>query len=118
MGHIEGAPRTQHILFPEVLDDYGAEENPAPCSDAFVDSLDLDALGFRHTQPAGTGRPSYSPGDLLKLYIYGYRNRLRSCRRLEQETYRHVELLWLLRKLHPDFKTVADFRWAAAHQER
>jgi transposase len=71
MGHIEGTPRTQQILFPEALDDYVAEGNAVRCIDAFVDSLDLDALGFRHTQPAATGRPSYSPGDLLKLYIYG-----------------------------------------------
>jgi transposase len=110
MGHIEGATRTQQILFPEALDDYVAEDNPVRFIDAFVDSLDLDALGFRHTQPAATGRPSYAPRDLLKLYIYGYMNRIRSSRRLEKETHRNVELLWLLRKLHPDFKTIADFR--------
>ena len=110
MGHIEGASRTQQILFPEALDDYVAEENPVRFIDAFVDSLDLDALGFRHTQPAATGRPSYCPGDLLKLYIYGYMNRIHSSRRLEKETHRNVELRWLLRKLHPDFKTIADFR--------
>jgi transposase len=110
MGHIEGASRAQHLLFPEVLDDYIAEDNPARFIDAFVDSLDLGALGFRRTRPAATGRPAYDPGDLLKLYIYGYMNRIRSSRRLERETYRNVELLWLLRKLHPDFKTIADFR--------
>lgn len=78
--------------------------------EAFVDSLDLDTLGFQRVQPAATGRPSDHPGDLLKLYIYGYLHRIRSSRRLEQETHRNVELLWLLRKLHPDFKTIADFR--------
>jgi transposase len=110
MGHIEGATRTQQILFPEALDDYVAEANPGRFIDAFVDRLDLDVLGFRHTQPAAMGRPSYAPGDLLKLYIYGDMNRIRSGRRLEKETHRNVELLWLLRKLHPDFKTLADFR--------
>jgi transposase len=114
MGHIEGSSRAPQILFPEVLDDYIAEENPARFIDAFVDSLDLDALGFRRTRPAATGRPPDDPGDLLKLYIYGYLNRIRSSRRLERETHRHVELLWLLRKLHPDFKTIADFRKANA----
>jgi transposase len=110
MSHIAGASREQQVLFPEVLDDYIAEENPVRFIDAFVDSLDLDALGFRRVQPAATGRPAYHPGDILKLYIYGYMNRLRSSRRLEQEAHRNVELLWLLRKLHPDFKTIADFR--------
>jgi transposase len=110
MGYIEGASRAQQILFPEALDDYIAEENPARFIDAFVDSLDLDALGFRRTQPAAPGRPAYSPGDLLKLYLYGYMHRIRSSRRLEKETHRNVELLWLLRTLHPDFKTMADFR--------
>jgi transposase len=115
MGHIEGAPRSQQMLFPEALDDYVTEENPARFIDAFVDSLDLDAFGFRHTQPAAIGRPSYSPGDLLKLYIYGSMHRIRSSRRLEKETHRNVELLWLLRKRHPDFKTIADFRKDNAH---
>jgi transposase len=110
MGHIEGASRAQHILFPEVVDDYIAEDNPVRFIDALVDSLDLDALGFRRTRPAATGRPSYDPGDLLKLYIYGYMNRIRSSRRLERETHRNVELLWLLRNRQPDFKTIADFR--------
>jgi transposase len=110
MGHIEGASRAQQRLFPEVLDDYIAGDNPVRFIDAFVESLDLPALGFRHGQPAATGRPAYRPGDLLKLYIYGYMNRSRSSRRLERETHRNVQLLWLLRKLHPDFKTIADFR--------
>jgi transposase len=110
MGHIEGASRVQHVLFPEVLDDYIAEEHPVRFLDAFVNSLDLDALGFRRTHPAATGRPSYAPGDVRKLYIDGYMNRIRSRRRLEQATHRHVEVLWLLRTRHPDFKTLADFR--------
>ena len=110
MGHIEGASRDQRLLFPDVLDDYIAAENPVRFIEAFVDSLDRDALGFRRVQPATTGRPSYHPGDLLKLYIYGYMHRIRSSRRLEQETPRNVARLWLLRTLHPDFKTIADFR--------
>jgi transposase len=110
MGHIEGASRDQRLLFPDVLDEDIAEENPVRFIEAFVDSLDLDPLGFQRVQPAATGRPSYHPGDLLKLYIYGYLHRIRSSRRLEQETHRNVERLWLLRKLHPDFKTIADFR--------
>jgi transposase len=110
MGHIEGASRAQQVLFPEALDDYIAEENPVRFIDAFVESLDLHTLGFRHVQPAATGRPAYHPGALLKRYLYGYLNRMRSSRCLERETQRNVELLWLLRKRHPDFKTIADFR--------
>jgi transposase len=91
MSHIAGASRDQQVLFPEVLDDYIAEENPVRFIDAVVDSLDLDALGFRRVQPAATGRPAYHPGDLLKLYIYGYMHRIRSSRRLEQETQRNVD---------------------------
>jgi transposase len=109
-GHIEGAARAQHILCPEVVADYIAEDKPVRFIDAFVDRLDLDALGFRRTRPAAMGRPSYDPGDFLKLYIYGYTKRLRSSRRRERETPRNVERLWLLRKLHPDFNTIADFR--------
>ena len=110
MGHIEGASRDQRLLFPDVLDDYIAEDNPVRFIEAFVDSLDLDTLGFQRVQPAATGRPSSHPGDLLTLSIYGSLHRLRSSRRLEQETHRNVELLWLLRKLPPDFKTIADVR--------
>src|SRR5687768_1355989 len=110
MGHIEGASRVQHMLFPEVLDDDIVADNPGRFIDAVVDSLDLDAFGFRRMQPAATGRPSYSPGDIRTLDIYGDMNRLRSSRRLEKETHRNVELLWRLRKLHPDVKTIADFR--------
>lgn len=110
MGHIQGANRHDVILFPERLDDYLAEANPVRFLDAFVDELDLEACGFRRAVPAATGRPGYAPGDLLKLYLYGYLYRLRSSRRLEQETQRNVELLWLLKKLRPDHKTIANFR--------
>jgi transposase len=110
MGHIEGSSRAQQILFPEVLDEYLAEENPARFSAAFGDRLDLEARGFRRPRPAATGRPPDAPGALRTLYISGYMNRLRSRRRLEREAYRTVARLWLLRKLHPDFNTSADFR--------
>ena len=110
MGFIHGANRHEEILFPERLDDYIAEENPVRFIDAFVDHLNLTTLGFQRATPAATGRPAYDPADLLKLYIYGYLYRLRSSRRLEQETHRNVELMWLLKKLRPDHKTIADFR--------
>lgn len=110
MSHIQGANRHEEIEFPQRLDDYIAADNPVRFMDAFVDALDLEALGFRHVVAAATGRPSYQPGDLLKLYIYGYLYRLRSSRRLEQETQRNVELMWLLKKLRPDHKTIANFR--------
>ena len=110
MSYIQGAARNQAVLFPEVIDEYITEDNPVRFLDAFVDSLDLKARGFARSEPAETGRPAYYPGDLLKLYIYGYLNRVRSSRRLEQETHRNVEVLWLLKKLQPDFKTIADFR--------
>jgi transposase len=110
MGYIEGSNRDQQVLFPETLDDYVGPENPVRFIDAFVASLDLAALGFQRATPNAIGRPAYDPGDLLRLYVYGYLYRLRSSRKLEQETHRNVELLWLLRKLRPDHKTIADFR--------
>jgi transposase len=110
MRYIEGHCRTQQLLLPDVIDDYVTEENPVRFIDAYVESLDLESLGVARAQAALTGRPAYDPRDLLKLYIYGYLNRIRSSRRLERETHRNVELLWLLRKLRPDFKTIADFR--------
>jgi transposase len=110
MGFIHGANRHEESLFPERLNDYIAEENPVRFIDAFVDHLNLTTLGFQRATPAATGRPAYAPADLLKLYIYGYLSRLRSSRRLEQETHRNVELMWLLKKLRPDHKTIADFR--------
>ena len=108
-GFIQGEARHQTTLFPEALDDYIKEENPIRVIDAFVDNIDLAGLGFK-TIPADTGRPAYHPSTMLKLYIYGYLNRIQSSRRLERETGRNVELMWLLKRLSPDFKTIADFR--------
>ena len=110
MTFIKGTPRSDVLLFPEAIDDYVSGDNPVRFIDAFVDNLDLEELGFSRTQPAQTGRPAYSPADLLKLYIYGYINRTRSSRLLEKESHRNLEVIWLMRKLHPDFKTIADFR--------
>jgi transposase len=108
--HIKGQSRTQATLFPEVLDDFVTDENPVRVIDAFVDSIDLASLGFEKVKTKATGRPCYHPGTMLKLYIYGYLNRIQSSRRLEKETHRNVELMWLLERLTPDFKTIADFR--------
>jgi transposase len=110
MAHILGHDRSQLLLLPEAVDDYVAADNPVRFIEAFVDGLDLAALGFIGTVPKATGRPGYAPADLLKLYIYGYLNRVRSSRRLEAETHRNIEVIWLLRHLKPDFKTIADFR--------
>ena len=110
MDYIRGANRNQVILFPESVEDYITEDNPVRFIDAFVSNLDLAALGFLHAQPGETGRPAYDPGDLLRLYLYGYLNRVRSSRMLERETKVNLEVMWLLGKLSPDFKTVADFR--------
>jgi transposase len=110
MTHILGHDRSQLLLLPEAVDDYVGAENPVRFIDAFVDGLELAALGFVGTVPKATGRPGYAPADLLKLYIYGYLNRVRSSRRLEAETHRNIEVIWLLRHLKPDFKTIADFR--------
>lgn len=108
-GFIEGASRTQATLFPDRLDDYITEENTIRVIDAFIDSLDLSGLGFK-TVSAETGRPAYHPSTMLKLFLYGYLNRIQSSRRLEREAGRNVELMWLLGRLAPDFKTIADFR--------
>lgn len=110
MTHLIGQDRCQTLLLPESLDDYVGPENPVRFIEAFVDGLDLAAAGFTRVQSKETGRPGYAPGDLLKLYVYGYLNRIRSSRRLEAETHRNVEVIWLLRHLKPDFKTIADFR--------
>ena len=107
---VEGAARAQSALFPECLDDWVDENNPVRVIDAFVDALDLAELGFERVAPAETGRPAYHPSLLLKLYVYGYLNRVQSSRRLEREAGRNVELMWLLSRLVPDHKTVADFR--------
>src|SRR5947209_20221312 len=118
MTHLVGHDRCQTLLLPESLDDYVGPENPVRFIDAFVDELDLAAAGFGRVQPKVTGRPGYAPGDLLKLYIYGYLNRIRSSRRLEAEAHRNVEVIWLLRHLKPDFKTIADFRRDNRHAFR
>jgi transposase len=110
MGYIHGQDRHQQMLFPESLDDYIDEANPVRFLDVFVNGLDLKALGFTHATPNQTGRPSYHPGVLLQLYRYGYLNKIRSSRKLEHESQRHLELMWLLHKLTPDVKTMADFR--------
>ncbi len=110
MAHICGFERNQLLLLPEAVDDYVGADNPVRFIDAFVERLDLVKAGFARVQPEATGRPGYAPGDLLKLYIYGYLNRVLSSRRLEAETHRNIEVIWLLRTLKPDFKTIADFR--------
>src|SRR6187431_2091198 len=107
---IEGADRTQVTLLPECLDDYIAEDNPVRVVEAYVEELDLQELGFEGAEPAATGRPAYHPAVLLKIYIYGYLNRIQSSRRLEREAQRNVELMWLTGRLTPDFKTIANFR--------
>jgi transposase len=110
MNHRTGLDRSQTLLFPERLEDYIAAENPVRFLDAFVASLDLHGLGFGKAHCANTGRPPYDPAVLLKLYLYGYLHRIRSSRMLEAECHRNVEVIWLLGKLAPDFKTIADFR--------
>jgi transposase len=110
MSYIEGESREQRILFPEVLDDYISEDNVVRFIDAYVDGLEIEELGFKQSAPKEMGRPPYDPRDLLKLYMYGYLNRLRTSRLLERECGRNLELIWLMRRLRPDFKTIADFR--------
>ncbi len=107
---IEGSDRSQISLFPECLEDYVAEDNPVRVVDAFVDQFDLSGLGFKRVDPSVTGRPGYYRSDLLKLHIYGYLNRVQSSRRLEREAARNVEVMWLVGRLVPDHKTIADFR--------
>ena len=107
---VEQADRGQRTLLPECLDDFIDESNPVRVIDVFVDSLDLAEMRFEGAEPAATGRPSYHPSVLLKLYIYGYLNRVQSSRRLEREAGRNVEVMWLLGRLAPDHKTIADFR--------
>src|ERR1700729_3745282 len=107
---VEGEERRQGVLLPEFLDDYVTEDNPVRVVEAFVDELELGALGFEGVQPASTGRPAYHPSTLLKIYLYGYLNRVQSSRRLEREAGRNIELMWLTGRLAPDFKTIANFR--------
>jgi len=108
-GFIEGEDRNQATLFPERLDDYVGEDHPVRVIDVFTDDLDVSGLGFK-AEPAATGRPGYHPKMMLKLYVYGYLNRVQSSRRLEREAQRNIELMWLTGRLAPDFKTIADFR--------
>jgi transposase len=107
---VEGADRSQSTLFPQYLEDWIGEDNPVRAIDVFVDELDLAELGFSGVEPEVTGRPSYHPSVLLKLYIYGYLNRTQSSRRLEREAGRNVEVMWLTGRLAPDHKTIAEFR--------
>jgi transposase len=111
MEYITGESREQALLFPEYIEDYIDENNATRVIDAFIKNLDLGALGFAKTELKDkTGRPPYAPQDLLKLYVYGYMNRIRSSRRLETESKRNLEAIWLLRRLRPDHKTIARFR--------
>src|ERR1700721_1081519 len=107
---VVGEDRSQSTLFPERMDDYLGEDNPVRAVDVFVDELDWARLGFGGVEPEATGRPAYHPATLLKIYIYGYLNRVQSSRRLERECQRNIELVWLTGRLMPDFKTIADFR--------
>jgi transposase len=110
MTPISGFERSQLLLLPEAVDDYSGADNPMRFIDAFVDEPHLAAAGFNHVEAKATGRPGYAPVDFLKLYIYGYLNRVRSSGRLEMERRRNFEVIWLLRSLKPDFKTIADLR--------
>ena len=107
---VEGEDRRQSLLLPDSLDDYVTEDNPVRVVEVFIEELDLDALGFEGMRPAVTGRPAYHPSTLLKIYLYGYLNRVQSSRRLEREAQRNIELMWLTGRLAPDFKTIANFR--------
>jgi len=107
---VEGEDSRQSYLLPETLDDYVTEDNPVRVVEVFIEELDLDALGFEGVHPASTGRPAYHPSTMLKLYLYGYLNRIQSSRRLEREAQRNIELIWLTGRLAPDFKTIANFR--------
>jgi transposase len=109
-GFVQGADRQQTTLFSECLDDWIDESNPIRAVDVFVDALELRDLGFDGVDPAATGRPAYHPSAMLKLYIYGYLNRVQSSRRLEREAGRNLEVMWLTGRLAPDHKTIADFR--------
>lgn len=112
MSFVEGTSRDQETMFPPALEDYVSEDNPVRFLDAFIGKLDMVKLEFQYAEPKETGRRPYDPGDMLRLYVYGYLNRVRSSRRLEQETHRNVEVMWLMRNLRPDHKTIAEFRRA------
>ena len=110
MHHVRGIPRQQIALLPPAIDDYVSLDHPVRVVDAFIGTLDLGRLGFERVQTEATGRPPYHPADLLKLYVYGYMNRIRSSRLLERECQRNLEMMWLIGQLRPDFKTIANFR--------
>ena len=110
MAYIQGEARGQHALFPSTLDELIPADHVCRVIDAFVDRLDMAALGFERAEPEETGRPGYDPRDLLKLYLYGYLQQVRSSRRLENECRRNVEAMWLLHRLMPDHKSIAEFR--------
>lgn len=110
MAYIQGQNRKQYILFPNCLDEFIKDDAPVRLFDAFVDSLDMEKLGFIRSKPASTGTPGYDPRDLLKLYIYGYFYRIKSSRRLAHECSRNIEVMWLINQLTPDFRTISDFR--------
>jgi transposase len=110
MGFLTGSNRDERLLMPDCVDDYVSKEHAVRFIDAFVEGLDLEKCGFRRVKPADTGRPAYSPCDMLKLYTWGYLNQVRSSRKLERECSRNLEVIWLMRNLRPDFKTIADFR--------
>jgi transposase len=112
MKHIEGIDRDQLTLMPDAIEDYISEDNPVRFLDEYVTHLNLKDLGFPHVVPETRGRPPYHPGDLLRLYLYGYLYAIRSSRALEREANRNLEVIWLLKRLAPDFKTIADFRKA------
>jgi transposase len=107
---VQSEERAQETFLPCRLEDYVTGENPVRVVDVFVEELDLNKLGFAGMQPEATGRPAYHPSTMLKIYLYGYLNRIQSSRRLERETQRNVELMWLTGRLMPDFKTIANFR--------
>jgi transposase len=110
MRYIEGVSRKRRIAYPEYIDDYITEDNPVRVIEAFVGSLDLVRLGFERAVPSNSGRPGYNPADMLKLFLYGYMNKTTSSRDLEKEAVRNIEVIWLLRKLKPDYRTIAEFR--------
>lgn len=110
MRYVEGIQRTQTLMFPETIESYISEDSLVRFIEAYVNRLDMAAFGFTYSEPKETGRKPYNPADMLKLYIYGYLNRIRSSRSLETEAQRNIELIWLMKKLTPDFKTIADFR--------
>ena len=110
MHYISGEDRNQISVLPPSIDEYVTDENPVRVIDAFVDSLDMTAMGFERSSLNSTGRPPYANQDMLKLYIYGYFNRIRSSRCLERETHRNLEVIWLMKNLRPDHKTIARFR--------